>query len=89
MKLVHEPVDSSDYKYWSRSLEECSIEDLMRGLKASNDWPGFLTLGDFRRLCEKPKQEACHNPHVSLPHHYLPRKEAKDRMKAIREEVGI
>lgn len=54
LKLVHEPIDSSDYKYWAHSLAEFSGEDLLRGLKLAEDWTGFLLLGNFKELCRKP-----------------------------------
>jgi len=59
-KMVHEPVGSTDYKYWDRSLAEFTDEDLIRALKLSADHKGYLTIGDFRALCVKETPKAAH-----------------------------
>ena len=47
MKLVHDDIGSTDFKYWEASLSDYPQEQLLQGLKAAEDWSGFLTLGDF------------------------------------------
>ena len=50
MKLVHDDIGSTDFKYWEASLFDYPEEQLLQGLKAAEDWSGFLTPGDFRKL---------------------------------------
>ena len=89
MKLVHDDLGSTDFKYWENSLFDYPEEQLLAGLKAAENWSGFLTLGDFRKLCEKPVKTPCHNQFKALPHKSMDKDELRARIAKMRAEVGI
>ena len=89
MKLVHDDIGSTDFKYWEASLFDYPQEQLLQGLKAAEDWSGFLTLGDFRKLCEKPSRAPYHSVFKALPHKAMDKDVFKAKLKKMREELGI
>jgi len=69
MKYVHDPIGSTDFKYWEASvLADFSEEDIKRGAKRAEDWKGFMGLGDFRGLCRKERNHLSHSQFKALPH---------------------
>ena len=89
MKLVHDDIGSTDFKYWENSLFDYPESQLLQGLKAAENWTGFLTLGDFRKLCEKPIRTPYHNEFKALPHKSMDGDELKERLAKMREELGL
>jgi hypothetical protein len=89
MKLVHDEIGSTDFKYWEASLFDYPQEQLLQGLKAAENWSGFLTLGDFRKLCEKPTRAPYHNEFKALPNKAMDGKELQLRLRKMRVEQGI
>ena len=89
MKLVHDEIGSTDFKYWENSLFDYPEEQLIQGLKAAEDWSGFLTLGDFRKLCEKPARAPYHSPFKALPVKPLGKDETRARLAKLRDELGL
>ena len=89
MKLVHDEIGSTDFKYWENSLFDYPEEQLLAGLKAAENWTGFLTLGDFRKLCEKPARAPYHSKFKALPVKAMDGKELKSRLSKMREELGL
>ena len=89
MKLVHDEIGSTDFKYWEHSLFDYSEEQLLIGLKAAESWSGFLTLGDFRKLCEKPVRIPYHSEFKTLPHKAMDKDDFRARLKKMREELGV
>jgi hypothetical protein len=89
MKLVHDEIGSTDFKYWEASLFDYPEEQLLQGLKAAEDWSGFLTLGDFRKLCDKPTRAPYHSEFKALPNKPMDSDVFKARMKKMREELQI
>ena len=73
-KLQHEPIGSTDYKYWDRSLAEFTDQELVVGLRRAADHKGYLTIGDFRALCKTEPPKAAHK--LFLP--YKPQKASPD-----------
>ena len=88
-KLQHEPIGSTDYRYWDRSLAEFNDQELVIGLKRAADHKGYLTIGDFRDLCRSELPKPAHK--LFLPH--KPPKTSPERRKELmaklRAEVGI
>jgi hypothetical protein len=89
MKLVHDDIGSTDFKYWENSLFDYSEDRLLTALKSAENWSGFLTLGDFRKLCEKPVVAPYHSQFKALPHKSMDKDELRARIAKMREEVGI
>jgi hypothetical protein len=89
MKLVHDEIGSTDFKYWEASLFDYPEEQLLQGLKAAEDWSGFLTLGDFRKLCDKPVKVPCHSEFKALKSKPMDHDVFKARMKKMREELDL
>ena len=89
MKLVHDEIGSTDFKYWENSLFDYPEEQLLAGLKAAENWSGFLTLGDFRKLCDKPARAPYHSDFKALPHKSMGKDETRARLAKMREELGI
>jgi len=89
MKLVHDEIGSTDFKYWEASLFDYPEEQLLQGLKAAEDWSGFLTLGDFRKLCDKPTRAPYHSEFKALPNKKMDSDVFKARIKKMREELQI
>ena len=89
MKLVHDDIGSTDFKYWEASLFDYPEEQLLQGLKAAEDWSGFLTLGDFRKLCDKPTRAPYHSEFKALPNKPMEHDVFKARIKKMREELQI
>lgn len=89
MKLVHDDIGSTDFKYWEASLSDYPQEQLLQGLKAAEDWSGFLTLGDFRKLCDKPTRAPYHSDFKALPNKKMDKDDFRARLKKMREELNI
>lgn len=89
MKLVHDALGSTDFKYWEHSLFDYPQEQLLQGLKAAENWTGFLTLGDFRKLCEKPARAPYHSQFKALPLKSMDAKELRARLAKMREELKL
>ena len=89
MKLVHDEIGSTDFKYWEASLFDYPQEQLLQGLKAAEDWSGFLTLGDFRKLCDKPTRAPYHSEFKALPHKAMDKDELRAKLAKMREELDI
>ena len=89
MKLVHDEIGSTDFKYWENSLFDYPEKQLLQGLKAAEDWSGFLTLGDFRKLCEKPARAPYHSKFKALPVKAIDGKELKSRLSKMRDKLGL
>lgn len=89
MKLVHDALGSTDFKYWEHSLFDYPQEQLLQGLKAAENWTGFLTLGDFRKLCEKPARAPYHSQFKALPLKSMDGEELRARLAQMREELGL
>lgn len=89
MKLVHDDIGSTDFKYWENSLFDYPEKQLLQGLKAAEKWSGFLTLGDFRKLCDKPARAPYHSEFKALPHKAMDKDDFRSRIKKMREELDI
>jgi hypothetical protein len=89
MKLVHEPVGSTDFKYWAASLKEFPVDQLDQGLRKAQDWSGFLTLGDFRKLCEKEQSAPYHKEYQALPHKSMEGTKLQKKIRKMRKELGV
>ena len=89
MKLVHDDIGSTDFKYWEASLSEYPQEQLLQGLKAAEDWSGFLTLGDFRKLCDKPVRAPYHSQFKALPNKRMDSDVFRQKLKKMREELDL
>lgn len=61
MKKTNEPVGSTEFKVWYRSLtNDFTEEEFMNGIKAAQDHVKFLDLPNFRQLCRLTKSHRSH-----------------------------
>jgi hypothetical protein len=61
MKKTNEPVGSTEFKVWYRSLtNDFTEEEFMNGIKAAQDHTRFLDLPNFRQLCRLTKSHRSH-----------------------------
>lgn len=90
-KLVTEPEGSAEYIYWEHELRDMTDEQLLTGLENAKNHKGWLTIGGFRGLCEKPEVAPYHRPYNpnQLEHKGMTPEARKAAMKKLREEVGI
>jgi len=90
MKYVHDPIGSTDFKYWEASvLADFSEQDIQRGAKRAEDWKGFMGLGDFRGLCRKERKNPSHSQFKALPHKAMEGNEIQLRLRKMRKELGL
>ena len=89
MKLVHDDIGSTDFKYWEASLFDYPQEQLLQRLKAAEKWSGFLTLGDFRKLCDKPTRAPYHSDFKALPNKRMDSDVFRQKLKKMREELDL
>ncbi len=90
MKYVHDPIGSTDFKYWEASvLADFSEQDIQRGAKRAEDWKGFMGLGDFRGLCRKERNHPSHSQFKALPHKAMEGNEIQLRLRKMRKELGL
>tara|TARA_R110000782_G_scaffold74622_2_gene148955 strand:+ start:1262 stop:1537 length:276 start_codon:yes stop_codon:yes gene_type:complete len=61
MKKTSDPVGSTEFKVWYRSLtNDFTEEEFMNGIKAAQDHTKFLDLPNFRQLCRLTKSHRSH-----------------------------
>ena len=83
-------VGGTDYKYWQHQLRNLTDEQLQAGLRATENFEGYMTWSSFRNLClDASRVVASHRPYQAIPQKYLEATELRSRIKKMREEVGI
>lgn len=90
MRLIHEPVGGTDYKYWRACLREYSDEKLVNGLRNASGFRGYLTLGEFKALCDPPVEyRPIKSTYVALPPPKMTCEQRQERMKVLRKKLGF
>ena len=89
MKLVHEPVGSSDFKYWRYEMREFTDDQLGSGCGKASNFTGFFTLGEFKDLCTPEFRAPYHKSFQALPKPKMTPEQRKAAAKKMREEVGL
>ena len=85
-----EVVSGTEYKYWRRQLHDLTDEDLKAGFEATDNFSGYLTWAEFRKLCkESTKRHVSHALYKALPNKPMDSDVFKARMKKMREELQI
>lgn len=83
-----EHVGGTEFKYWQQVLKDLTDEELINGLKGTAEFRGYLTWGEFKKLClDKPEKPIEY--YQPLPRPKLPPEEIKERMRKLREELGL
>ena len=90
MKLVTEPIGSTDYKYWDAMLKDFDDEDLFRGIQGAKDFTGYFTIGEFRKMCERPVTVSYHRPYnpYQITHKKMTPEARKEAMAKLKSEFG-
>jgi len=83
-------VDGTDYRYWKQMLIDIDDESLLRGFRGTEDFNGYLTWSEFKRLCQKPDKPLSHEYYLPPPKKsVLSPEERKSRMQQLRKELGV
>lgn len=88
-KLVTEPEGSAEYIYWEHELRDMTDEQLLTGLENAKNHKGWLTIGGFRGLCEKPETAPCHKPFEALPKPKVDLIKRRELAAKMREATGF
>jgi len=62
-----EVVDGTDYKYWREMLKDVDNEGLLRGLRGTEGFTGYMTWSAFRELCAPEKNDRSHKQFLPPP----------------------
>ena len=75
---------------WANGLADLSEEALRIGFNKAKDHTGYMTFGDFRKLCRVPTLHPSHQPFKALPKEEpLPPEEIHKRIAKMREELDL
>ena len=74
---------------WANALADLSMNELAAGINKAKDYSGYLTLGDFRKMCRLPKGNASYRPYRALPILPLEKEELKSRIAKMREDLNV
>lgn len=85
--------NADNYRYWQWSLAKMTDEDLLRGLRATQGFKGYFTLGAFVSLCEEPEVAPYHKPYnpnqIEDNSKSMTKEQRKAAMAKLREKVGL
>lgn len=74
---------------WANGLADLDEGRLLEGFRKAKDYSGYMSLGDFRKLCARSNFNASHKPFKALPRgDVLPPEEAHKRAKEILKMLG-
>ena len=87
--LIHEPIGSPMFDDWAKALATKSEASLAQGINLAAKYTGYLKMGDFMQMCEKPARAPYHSEFKALPHKAMDKEVFKAKLKKMREELGI
>lgn len=74
---------------WARGLQDLDTDCLREGFKRAKDYSGYMTLGDFRKLCKKPRTHASYKTFEALPNKPASKEFILANNKKLREKLGL
>ena len=81
--------DALAVRDWANGIADMDEDCLREGFKKAKDFTGYMTIGDFRGLCKRPRSHASHSQFKSLGHQSMPKDELKAKIAKMRKETGL
>jgi hypothetical protein len=81
--------DPTAIRDWGNGIADIDEDRLIEGFRAAKDYSGYMTLGDFRELCKKPRSHASHQPYKALEVQPLTPDESKPHRDKLKLMMGI
>ena len=90
MGKVHHDIGSTEFKVWSRSLQEFSETDFINGVKAASDHLDYLDLPRLRQIIRLTRSHKSHR-YLALekPKNLLSGEELRSRIAEMRKNLDI
>ena len=88
-----------EFQLWCMKLDDLDMDSIARGVEVlekrietnstqgTKSWPPSYP--EFKGMCIKPTEKACHKDYVPLPAPKLTNEDKKDRMKKLRGDLGL
>jgi len=90
MGKIHHDIGSTEFKVWSKSLQEFSEQDFINGIKATADHLDYLDLPKLRNIIRLTRSHKSHRMlALDKPKDTLPPDEIRARIAEMRKNLGI
>lgn len=90
MGKIHHEVGSTEFKVWSKSLQDFSEPDFINGVKAAADHIGYFDLPQFRQIIRLTRSHKSHRVlALEKPKNTLSGDELRARIAEMRQRLDI
>lgn len=90
MGKIHHEVGSTEFKVWSKSLQDFSEPEFIAGVKATADHLDYLDLPKFRQIIRQTKMHKSHRQlAIEKPKNLLSGQELRSRIAEMRKNLDI